>query len=417
MKRLVSIVLVAGCALLTLVGAAAAVPPPKVDDPDGLIADPKPVLTSGQGPQPGAVILPSVPADYDWWNGCSPTAAGMLFGWWDEAGVDAFPGNHRDLPATYSGTSSDPADYQDARGVVAGWAHKQEGIDQGLGYGSYENHPPDSLADFMLTEDGGTYGSDFAHGLETFGAWDDTRTPEIESRRFTATRYTDTGWTYADYLAEIDAGRPVLLSLARPGGFGHSVLGVGYNNTGGKENVILLTTWHWGLQEWEWENETQSDRGYSVDAGVLMDAVTDPVPTLSAYFSLSHTYIGDLTVNLGVGDPASPDWVTNVWDEGGGTDENLVLTDIDCTALLADFLSSELHWFLEVTDDSPIDQGTIEDFQIRYGFDTLVFAYDGAAVPILDHQTSYVYVTSPEPATLVLLVAGGLGLLLRRRRP
>ena len=33
-------------------------------------------------PPSGAVYLSNVP-EYHWWNGCSPTAAGMLFGYWD----------------------------------------------------------------------------------------------------------------------------------------------------------------------------------------------------------------------------------------------------------------------------------------------------------------------------------------------
>jgi hypothetical protein len=416
MKHLVSMVMLAGCALIACVGDASAVTPPGVEHEDSRVTGPKPAYTAGQGPLPGAVILPSVPADYDWWNGCSPTAAGMIFGWWDEAGVDAFPGDHRNLPATYGNTSTNPAHYEDARGVVAGWAHKQEGVAQSLTYGSYENHPPDSLADFLRTRDGWTYFSSFAHGVETFGAWDDPRTPAIESRRFDATRRMGVNWTYADYCAQIDAGRPVHLGLTGDDG-GHSVVGVGYNNTGGKENYILLTTWHWGLQEWEWQNETQSGREYSVSEAVVMHALPDPVPALSAYFSVAHTSIGDLTVRLGVGDPGAPDWVITVWDEDGGTYDNLVLTDIDCTDVLAAFQSSELDWFLEVSDGSASHEGTIEDFQVRYNFDETVFTGGGTSVPVLDHQPAYAYLTTPEPATLVLLAAGGLGLVLARRRP
>jgi len=416
MKHAVLVGMVWTCTLLVLGSAASAAEPTKGgEEPTGFAIGAEPPYAGGGSPEAGAVILSNVPADYDWWNGCSPTAAGMLFGWWEEAGVDAFPGNHRNLPATYPGTSTNLADYQDARGVVAGWAHKQEGVYQGLSYGSYEYHAPDSLADFLLTVDGGTSSSDMPHGFETFGAWDDPRTPEIESRRFNADLRTGGDWSYAAYCAEIDAGRPVHLGLTSEDS-GHSVLGVGYNNTDGKQNYVLLTTWHWGLQEWEWENETHSGRGYSVYAGRTMDAVTDPVPELSAYLSLSHSYIGDLTVNVGVGDPNAPDWVTTVWDGAGGGDVNLVLTDIDCTDVLADFLSSELTWFLEVTDDASLDQGTIEDFQVRYNFDSLVFGYDGSPVPIYDNQTAYAYLTTPEPLTLGLLAAGGLGLLLRRRR-
>lgn len=407
------------------VGVSAA--PDRLDDSaslfiDGALVGPPEVL---QPPQPGAVVLSSTPADYDWWNGCSPTAAGMLFGWWDEAGYDAFPGDHRNLPATYPGTSSNPADYTDARGVVAGWAHKQEGINQSLTYGSYQNHAPDSLADFILTSNGGTSRSTMAHGFETFGAWDDRRTAELESVVFDAATVYGSGyggsWTYADYCTEIDAGRPVHLGLTSTYG-GHSVLGVGYNTTGGAQDVILLTTWHSGLQQWEWANETQSGYGFSVYGATLMDAVGDPTPTLSAYLSLAHTYIGDLVVNIGVGDPNDPDWSVNVWNQGGGSSVNLAITDIDATAMLADFLASDLTWFLEVEDMVGGDQGEILDFQIRYGYDELVYYYQGSPVAISDYETSYVYLDTygvPEPASLILVllgaIAGNVALRARRR--
>ena len=406
------------CAVLTLLltaGFALAGGKAKSPDPRSRIEGPMPPpIESNHSPQPGSVILSNVPADYDWWNGCSPTAAGMLFGWWEEAGQDSFPGSHRDLPAAYPDTSANPADYTDARGVVAGWAHKQAGMAQGLQYGSYENHAPDSLADFMLTYEGGTSRCDMPHGFETFAAWDDPRTTQIESRRMsTSTVYVDYGWSYADYCAQIDANKPVHLGLASDLG-GHSVLGVGYNNTAGQQDVILLTTWHWGLQQWQWADETYSGYGLSVYGGTPMDSEAGATPELSAYFSLAHTWIGDLSVEIGVGDPNDPEWSAAVWSREGSYSENLVLTDIDVSAMLADFLSGELQWYLKVTDDAGLDTGSILDFQIRNGFDEAVFAYDGEPVPIFDYSTSVVYLhTVPEPATIAILAVGALAILRR----
>jgi hypothetical protein len=391
---------------------------PDIEDPLSRAEGPMtPLDGQGRSPGPGAVILANVPADYDWWNGCSPTAGGMLMGWWDEAGYEVFPGNHRNLPPTYPNTSTLPANYTDARGIIAGWAHKEEGMAHSLTYGSPFHHAPDSIADFILTYDGSTDRSDMAHGLETFAAWDDPRTAAIESQRFSAsTVYTFAGWSYANYCAQIDAGRPVHLGLSSDKG-GHSVLGVGYNNTGGKENVVLLTTWHWGLQEWEWEDETVSGNGYSVYGATLMDAVPGETPELSGYFSIAHTYIGDLTVELGVGNPSDPDWSSVVWD-GFGSADNLVMTDIDCTDLLDDLRSGDLQWYLKVYDGAGGDVGTIEDFQIRYKFDEIVYDWDEPPVPISDFSYSYAYLTTariPEPSTLLLAIAAIGSLILARR--
>lgn len=371
-------------------------------------------LTFAQTPGPGAVIVDNPPKGYYWWNGCSPTSAGMLFGYWEEHGYDSFPGSHRDGPDYWLPTSDDPDDYTDARGVIASWAHKQAGIAHGYNNGSYKDHTPDCLADFMLTNNGSTSGSSFVHGLETFGAWDDPRTDPIESRKFIASYNCS---TYSDYVAEIDAGRPVMLSLAGSSICPtHSVLGVGYNNTGGKEDYILYSTYYHELCEWEWEDDTQFYCGYSVSNGVKLRPDTTPVPQLSGYFSIAHTNISDLTVELGAGDPLDPDWSTTVWNGSGGSNDNLVLTDIDVTAMLDEFLAGELTWYLKATDGSSGNTGSILDFQIRYGFDDIVFGYEGSPVSINDFGTSYVYVVTPEPASAALMAVGGMILLRRRRR-
>lgn len=393
---------------------------PAAEDPRSLVEGPieAPLLLENaiNPPGPGAVILSNTPADYDWWNGCSPTAGGMLFGWWDEAGVESFPGNHRNLPATYSNTSTNQTNYTDARGVVAGWAHKQEGMAQSLTYGHYANHAPDSIADFLLTSNGGSSRGNMAHGFEMFGAWDDPRTPEIESATFQcSTVYTFSGWSYADYCAEIDAGRPVHLGLNGATG-GHSVLGIGYNNTDGKTNVVVHTTWHSGQQEWEWENETHSGYSFSVYGATLTQKDPTPTPDLSAYVSIAHTYIGNLIVEIGYGDPANPDWSTIVWNHDGSGSDNLVLTDLDCTAALEDFLAGELDWYVKVADNAGGNTGTLEDFQIRYGPQGRIYEYDGPAMQIGDLQTITATVTTPEPTTMALLGFGFAALAAVRRR-
>jgi hypothetical protein len=368
-------------------------------------------LTFAQTPGPGAVIVDNPPKDFAYWHGCSPTSAGMLFGYWEEHGYDSFPGSHRDGPDNWMNT--DPpveSDYADARGVIAGWAHSQAADGR---FGSYNGHAPDSLADFMLTHRGSTSGSSFVHGFETFGAWDDPRTGPIESRKFIASYNCG---SYNDYVAEIDAGRPVMLSLIAdsPWNLKHSVIGVGYNNTDGKQNYILYeSSFNVGLQEWDWQDGLYN---YRVVNGVKLIPDPDPAPQLSGYFSIAHTNISDLTVELGVGDHENPDWSTAVWNGSGGSSDNLVLTDIDITAMLDEFLADELTWYLKVTDGSGGNTGSILDFQIRYGFDEIVFGYEGDPVSVDDFGTSHVYVTTPEPASTALMAIGGIILLRRRRR-
>jgi len=323
------------------------------------------------------VLLPHLPADLRWWNGCSPTEAGELY--------DAFPGSHRDVPSSYPATSSDAADYQDARGVIAGWAHKQQGMAEGLSYGSYRNHPPDSLADFLVTYDAATQRDNVAHGLVTFAAWDDPRTPEIESRRFSASTVSvREGWDFPDYVAEIDAGRPVHLGLLSSSHGGHAVLGVGYDNSGGRQNMLVLTTWGQGLREWEWPQESVTGRGYRVTAATTLQPEPGMSPRLSGYLFIRHPYVAHLIVEIGLGDPDAPQWSAVVWDRERPGARNLALTDIDLRDHLWQMHTEETQWYLKVTDAQISAAGGIRDFQIRYGFDQLVCGWEGSEVPIPD---------------------------------
>jgi len=122
-----------------------------------------------------------------------------------------------------------------------------------------------------------------------------------------------------------------------------------------------------------------------------------------------------------VGDPASPQWNAIVWDQAGGG-KNLALTDIDLTPQLAAFHSQQLDWYLKVTDSTFTGAGWIEDFQIRYGFDQLVYQWGSSHVPIPDatpnledpwqpDEPGVVVVTLQTPAAPAnqLVWAGGVG--------
>jgi hypothetical protein len=56
------------------------------------------------------------------------------------------------------------------------------------------------------------------------------------------------GFTYADYMADINAGLVVMIQLV-----GHSVFGYGYNNTGGQQTVYFYDTWDPNQQSMTWD--------------------------------------------------------------------------------------------------------------------------------------------------------------------
>ncbi|MCX6924795.1 MAG: hypothetical protein NT154_16515, partial [Verrucomicrobia bacterium] len=237
-------------------------------------------------PKPAAGIntLSSVPA-FTWCYGCSATSAGMMMGYYDNHGYPNMytgPANGGVCPmnnVTYWGSTAWPS-------VTCGecpFIASHIGIDGRAGRGHVEDywidylnagpdpyivngwteHSPDCTADFMGTSqakysgsvDGSTWffyyndGSalcdytgqdatyrDGCHGLKLF----------VNSRGYTVTancsqyRYgyngNTLGFTYSQFQAEIDAGRPVLIQLE-----GHTMLGFGYNDTGNL--VYVHDTW------------------------------------------------------------------------------------------------------------------------------------------------------------------------------
>jgi hypothetical protein len=212
-------------------------------------------------------------SNYQWWYGCAPTSAGMMMGYYDRNGYMSY--SYAGLvPGGIAEASSFPStagswDYL-CQYVIASSGHVSDFYITGYGTSGDDVSPPyhnfNSLADFMGTSQD-AYGN--ANGFTTLWYWDDgSPLYDYEIETFgpsyynssgmygigeyiqyagydTVTlynQYIDTlgltyGFTYAQYMAEIDAGRPVLIHLE-----GHTVLGYGYNDTAAP-TVLLYDTW------------------------------------------------------------------------------------------------------------------------------------------------------------------------------
>ena len=214
----------------------------------------------------GDVMLSDVPA-YSWVYGCSPTAAGMLAGYYAR---HSFP-NLYTGPAGSVPLFNDPvwgagecpfiASHQsiDTR-TTHGHVDDYWGTPDPCIVHNWTPHVNDSLADFMGTSqdrdgnaDGTTTfysntdgaplvdyipatGQDGCHGMRQYF----TARGYTVTTNFTQAIYDPStapgGFTFAQYCAEIDAGNPVILQL-----IGHTMLGMGYNKTG--QVVYTHTTW------------------------------------------------------------------------------------------------------------------------------------------------------------------------------
>jgi len=236
--------------------------------------------------------------DYDWWYGCSVTSAGMLMGYYDRNGYggllypDLVPGGVAEATAW----SAWP-DGQLARTAMASTGHQTDfysagtygtntGGGPGHGYGDSgddlagPHHSFDCLADFMGTSqdsydgvnlnnvngatsfwysaDGSrlTYtaieaaGKQHYHDSGMYGMYEYVDYSGYDVSQL-YNQYTDNyktaGFTFDEYKAEIDAGRPVLIHVE-----GHTMFGYGYDDSGGQGLVTLNDTWTSGPHSMTW---------------------------------------------------------------------------------------------------------------------------------------------------------------------
>jgi len=233
-------------------------------------------------PLAGATMLDQVPTS-SWTYGCSATSAGMMFGYYDRhayVNMYAGPANGGVAPLTDLGNqcsiiaTMDGFDGRTTKGHVDDYWISSGSAGPDPWDGNWSEHTwADCTADYMGTNqwkwdvnpydgtidtntDGATtlwsynsaaklydyippadYGlpqTALCHGLRLFA----------ESRGYTVvqnyTQKIDTlypgGFSFGDYMAEIDAGRPVMIQVV-----GHSMVGVGYDTSG--QTVYLHDTW------------------------------------------------------------------------------------------------------------------------------------------------------------------------------
>ncbi len=245
--------------------------------------------------------LATIPPEYIWWYGCAPTAAGMVLGWWDsQSGFgDLFEGNASTWWGASDGTTG-------TKHMVASKEHIDAGKALGFTYGSYQNHTANSIADFIQTENGSTAVGSTATGIRNFALWDDPSTAST-SESYASRSYnvyinspydsSNQWFSFNDYKEQIDAGRPVLLSVGN-GSWGHFVIGFGYDTTDGKQNYLLWTTWSgWGIRSWEWPGpETNSGDRWVVASAILFNVIPRENSTNQAPFLFE---IPDRTIHLG----------------------------------------------------------------------------------------------------------------------
>jgi len=231
-------------------------------------------------PTDASYTLPNVPA-YDWCYGCSATSAAMAAGYYDRTGYSNMysgPTNGGVAPMNNSVWGSGECPYSATHQGIDGRSTLGHVDDYWIAYGSSQPDPyitggwtqhtyGDCTGDYMKTNqsafgntdgsttfyyylDGSPYsgnfnGNDGTYGVKLF----------FESRGYTVNNYfcqliygfggNTLGFTYNQFKAEIDAGRPVLIHVE-----GHTMLGMGYDDA---SNLIYIhDTWDYLTHSMTW---------------------------------------------------------------------------------------------------------------------------------------------------------------------
>ncbi|MDR3563482.1 MAG: C39 family peptidase, partial [Negativicutes bacterium] len=281
----------------------------------------------------------NVPA-YLWSFGCSATSGAMIAAYYDRNGYPNMytgPTNGGVAPLDSSswGTWTDGAGASYAQDPLAasllgldGRASRGSLDDYWVAYGSsaadpFINHwsehaPGDAIGDFMKTSQS-TYGntdgstsfyyqpSSAKYTCNTMAAQgisqkDGTygRMLFYQARGYTVSdcylQETDNkyagGFSFAQYKAEIDAGRPVMLNLA-----GHTIVGTGYDAS--SNTVYLNDTWHYETESMPWGGSYAGMQLWSVSIVNLQTTTSNPAPSITS-LNPSSANAGGPTFNLTV---------------------------------------------------------------------------------------------------------------------
>jgi hypothetical protein len=256
-----------------------------------------------RGDRPSAVkTLSNVPA-WDWCYGCSPTAAAMIVGYYDNlifpnmytgpenGGVcpmdnaTAWAAGESPLSFTHNGL-----DGRGSRGAVDDYwiAFNNTGSDPYLTNGWTEHTWADCTGDYMGTgqskfgnADGSTTffnytngdplydytggepsRKDGCHGLKQFvesRGYSVPSTKAFSQLIYPNSVYTSItrGFTFDNFKSEIDAGRPVMIQLQ-----GHSMVGFGYDDAG--QVVYVRDTWDHAAHTMTWGGSYAGMKQYAV---------------------------------------------------------------------------------------------------------------------------------------------------------
>lgn len=330
--------------------------------------------------RPGASSTLTVPA-YNWVFGCGAVAASMIGAYYDRNGFpniytgpanggvmplrnDIWPtwtdGVGKTYPSNPLAASRLGLDGRTTRGSIDDYwvAYESTAPDPYITGGWAQHAWGDSFGDFMKTSqsaygnaDGETYFYWNTNGTRltcaamsaestsrdaTFG-----RKLFYEARGYTVTdcfnQRTDNvvagGFSFAEYKAQIDAGRPVFIMLE-----GHFVVGVSYNDSTTPGTVFLNDTWDYATHSMSWGGSYSGMRMLAVGIANLASSV-NPIPVITG-LNPAWTAPGGPTLTLTVNGAGFVNGAVVRWNGANRTTNFINSSRLTATITAADIVTA-----------------------------------------------------------------------------
>ena len=192
------------------------------------------------------VVIPEVPAYY-WYNGCGPTAGGMIIGYWDAHG-------YPDLITGGDGTNSWTTNQQAVKDMIASPGHIRDYVPtpDRVDTPTDPYHADDSVADFMnCSRDPLGYGLSYENyqsigltGYTTYRGYGSSSGYYLSYTYYNA-------WN--EFVGAINASRPLefFVDSDGSGSADHFITVIGYDDTPGARKYAAFSTWDVSGQ-WQW---------------------------------------------------------------------------------------------------------------------------------------------------------------------
>ena len=231
---------------------------------------------------PGQQVISGVPG-YVWRDGCGPTAAGMVVGYWDGAGFGALiPGDASSQTLAVNQAMASDGHYADYS-TPLDYAPDPIQPDKSEAPPGDE-HASDSVADFMETS---------FSSLDLYYGWSYYSRVDNALRGYTQYVNTTYGadyqyeswneswgtFTWDRFVDEIDANSPLvfLVDSDGDGGTDHFVTAIGYRDTQGYPEYACLDTWDpAGQIRWERFRERAAGNEWGIHGATYFHITPEP---------------------------------------------------------------------------------------------------------------------------------------------